>query len=495
MKNCITTENLSQILEGLNKSVNIVKTTMGARGKVVAIKDDNQKLRFTKDGVTVAKMVDFEDKFAAMGAEIVRLTASKTVEEVGDGTTCTSVMLQAFMEILAKVDVLKLNEVLTDIEEDIQRVSDYLRTHAISVDNSKDIEQVATIAANSEKLGKLFAEVYSKVSFDSLVSLEMGESEQTSFEVKQGMEFAKGYEHVAFANQTNQHCILDNPIVYATAQPILATTEIDQFLQYCLDNQVPALIIAQRFSTEVLRLCVQNIKTGLSICLVKLPGYGRYAVENVKDIKSYLNNDKRIEKAVIGPNFMRLFNSDKPNMEARLEELENLIPASIDAIEEADYIKRVHRLKGTTAVIYAGGITEEATEEEFDRLEDALGSVKAAIKEGFIAGGGLALLSAAKVAQTDTLKYVLNKPILQILKNANEDHSEIISKVNMQEDKEIYTIGYDVRNREYVNFVQKGIVDPVKVLTQSLSNSFSAAKLLVNTSHAINISYDKNKLF
>jgi chaperonin GroEL len=486
MKNVKTTDNLNLILEGINLSSDMVKSTMGANGKLVLINDE--ELRFTKDGVSVAKNIKFEDVFKDIGAEIVKTTAGKTVAAVGDGTTCTTVLLQSFANSLLNKDIDNIREELDLIETEISNVLDYLNKSAIPVSTIEDIKSIATIASDSEEMGTLIADTYEKTGMDSLVSLELGEGDKSYNEVKEGIEYKEGYLHPAFSNMPNKQCVFYNPMIVILSKPLTNKNEVESLFKASINDRIPLILMAPRFSTDFLRSCVYDLKGGLEVCLVKLPGYGRYMEENALDIRAYCDNKHRVEKAVVGPNYLRIYNTNTPNLDARIQDIKNRQETAIDALEDIDYIKRIHRLKNSTGIIYAGGITEQAAKEEFDRLDDALGAVKAAIKYGYVVGGGLALYNASNdIARHPVLKKALQAPIRQIIDNSGDIPEIVFNNITD-------CIGYNVRNHKYENFIETGIIDPVEVLTQSLINSFTTVKMLSRASYAIDIKYEK-KLF
>lgn len=507
-KKCQIQNNLNPILKGLNDTVDVVKTTMGAQGKVVIIQEEG-KLRFTKDGVSVAKSITMEDPMENIGCEIVKSAASKTVSAVGDGTTATSVLLQAIVNETFNKTIEDVNAFVNEMEEEVNAICFEIAKRSIEV-TKENIKSIATIASNSEKLGDLLDEVYTKVGFDHLVSLEMSQEEFTVYEVLEGLEYNRGYVHPGFANTDQDLAVYDNCIVFPLNERLNTATDsqIEDVMRLAISKKVPILLMARDFNTATKRdLILTKQKMGANIIAVKLPGYTERAVnENIADIFSFLTpQDMEItdgeiitvgvaSRVTVGPNFTRIYNdNDKPFLQERIDELKAKQSAAIDLMEESEFVKRINNLRSSTAVIFAGGVTEQAAQEEFDRLDDALGSVKAAIKGGYVAGGGLTYynISKERVPISEGAK-VINKAIQQPIK-------QILSNANVSVDITLYNIkdykGYDVRNHKYINFVEQGIIDPAEVLIQALKNAFSMSKLLISTSYALNISYERNKLF
>jgi chaperonin GroEL len=490
MKKVQLGDKMSKVLEGINITADVVKSTMGAGGKLILINDGLNPIKFTKDGISVAKEIKLDDVEQNMGADLVRMAAGQTVRLVGDGTTCTSLMLQSFANSLLTYAHEDIRATLDTIDEDIKRIIGELYLKAHKITGASDVGEIATISSDSEVLGGLIKNVYEETGLDSLVSLELGDTEESHFEVKKGIEYKEGYAHKGFANLPNQQCILNNPKIFVTKKPATSLLEYKALYEACMNSGESLVVMAPRFSTEFIRDTLANAqRNGFAVCLVKLPGYtSRYLDENFKDIASYRDKDHRVEKVVVGPNYIRIFNLDTPFLNARLEELEHSMEGALDVVEKRDYTKRIHRLKGSTAVVYAGGVTEQEAKEEYDRIEDALGAVKAAIRSGYVAGGGLELYNLSlQEGIHPILKTTLQAPIRQILTNAGCSPDMIL--YNITDIK-----GYNVRNYQYEDFVGMGIIDPVEVLVECLKNSFSMAKLLARTSYNINIEYEK-KLF
>jgi len=478
---------LSAVREGIHKTANAVKSTMGAQGKTVLILNNDQ-LKITKDGISVAESINLEDHMERAGSQLAINAARKTVDEVGDGTTATCVLLQGMLEQCNIEDRGTVNEVLDQMEDAVSKIEDYLRKNSHQVENVDQVKNIANISSNSEVIGTLLYDIYAEVGLDANVSVELSEtSSKTNFEVTKGIEFRPGMISSKFANRKNGDCVFDKPVVYISKKPVVDfNDEYIALLDYIQKEQKSMLIIAPSYSEAFIRSILYNVqKASLNCCLVKSPGFGEGINKNYDDISSFLNNKGEVDKAIIGSHTFTLFNQDTPYLEERLEELLELSKNSIDKYDADDYMNRYHSLKGASAIVFAGGTTPQNAKEEYDRIEDALGSIKAAIEYGYVEGGGLALLKASsKLKSSDygtaVIKAVCAYPSFVILENANE------SGIQLKDE------GYNVRTRRFENFLETGVIDPTEVVIKSLRNAFATFKLLINTNYAIynEVNYD-----
>ena len=477
--------NLDKIIEGLNIAANLVKSTMGGQGKTVIISTNNEreKLRFTKDGVSVAKALVLEDPIKNIGAQILISAANKTVEQCGDGTTLTSVLLQALISE-AKKYIAKnkdVNAVINSIEESITKVINEINKNSLKVENIKDIVNITKISSNSDRIGKLFGEIYEQTGFDALITLEKSEnSDVTYYDIIKGIEFDSGYVHSSFmTNKDTEQAIYENAYIHVDTDPVTTLTpEYEELLSGSIKHKIPLIIIAPRFSDAFIRVCSMNkVNQGASVCLIKIPGYGYGQKKNVDDILSFLSSDGTVQKIMVDSYRFILYNNDTPFLNDRIEQLKSLSETAQDKYDESDYLNRIYKLKGATAIIYAGGKTPEAMKEEYDRLEDAIGAAKTAVVSGFVEGGGLLLTKIALSTKLHpAVKNSILCPMKQILTNAN------INAVNIDLEN---PLGYNVNTNMYENFIESGVIDPTNVLIVSLQNAFMNMKLLINTSSAI----------
>lgn len=473
------------VIVGINKTVDAVKSTMGAQGKTVLILENDQ-LRITKDGITVAKAINLDDDIQRAGNKLVVNAAQKTVDEVGDGTTATCVLLQAMLSECSIEDRGKINEVLDQMGEAVDTIEKHLDKTSCKVTDVEQIRNIAKISSNSEFIGNLLADVYEQVGFDANVSLELSEtSSRTTFEVMKGVEFNSGMVSLKFANRKNGTCVFERPLVLIHEKRLTDFESFIPVLTKIKQDERALLVISPDFSEAFIRSILFNVQqANLGVCLVKSPGFGDGVAKNYADIASLLNEDGCVEKAIITSHTFTLHNTDTPFLQYRLDELEQLSASSIEDYDVQDYKRRFYVLKGSSAIIFAGGTTEQNAREEYDRIEDALGSIKAAIKYGYVEGGGVALLKAKDQLKTgnygeSVIRKICSYPAVQILNNANEFGKEIKNK------------GYNVKTRKFENFLDTGVIDPTQVVIQSLRNAFATFKLLKNTDFTIynNIAY------
>lgn len=484
--------NLSTIIEGLNIAADLVKSTMGGQGKTVIIStnDERNKLRFTKDGVSVAKAIDLEDPMKNIGAQILISAANKTVDQCGDGTTLTSVLLQALVyETQKYIQKNKdVNKVLNSIEESIIKVVNLIKENSIEIQSVSDIANIARISANSDRIGQLFKEIYDQTGLDALITLEKSEnSDFTYYDITKGIEFESGFVHSSFmTNKDTEQAIYENAYIHIDNDPISTLTpEYEELLSGAIKHKIPLIIISPRFSDAFIRVCSMNkVNQGAPICLIKTPGYAYGQKKNVEDILSFLSSDGTVDKIMVDAYRFILYNNDSPYLEQRINQLKSLSETAQDKYDEKDYLDRIYKLKGATAIIYAGGKTPEAMKEEYDRLEDAIGATKTAVRSGYVEGGGLLFTKIAlKEKLHPAVKNSILCPMKQILSNAN------ITSVNVDIEN---PLGYNVNTNSYENFLETGVIDPTNVLIVSLQNAFINTRLLINTSSAIYNEYSKN---
>lgn len=468
------------VINGVNKAVDIIKSTMGANGKLVAIKNNGQ-LKFTKDGVTVAKHVKFDDPYENIGAEIVISAANETVNRVGDGTTVTSVLVQSFLNTFQKyITLYDINTLMELIDKDVEKVVKYLKDNTKNVEDTEEVKHIATISSNSTELGSLIKEIYDKVGLDSLISLERSEDTKTTYEISKGLQFESGLVHSEFKNNATS-CVLHNANVIISSDGINNIMPYKEIFSKAIENDLPILLIAPEFSQAFIRACILNKQNaGLNICLVRTPGFGGGQDKNIEDIKAFLSEDDTLEKVVVTEQYLTIYNTDTPNLKKRVDKLKLLYEGAENGHDSMDYYARIYRLQGNTAIVYAGGLTEQSMQEEYDRLEDALYAVKAAIRGGYTIGGGYSLYYLSKISPeiSDVTKEILVKPVETIISNSNLNPELILDKCTLSHQ-------YNVRTKSYEDFLVEGIIDPTEVLTNAISNSWAAVKLIVNTSNIL----------
>lgn len=475
----IITEDLGNIIAGINEAAAVITSTMGGTGRnVIITRGDSDNIVFTKDGVSVAEKIRPLDPEKNIGAQLLINAANKTVEECGDGTTLTSLFVKEFIDSVNHERAVSpdkdLNTILDGVRADIEDICDELTKRAQHIEMNHDIYKVAYSSAKSPKIAKFMADIYAKTGLNANISLEESRVNNfTTFDVLEGLNFETGMVHPMFANQENGTCILDSAFVVMTDKEIQYVDDYSDMIDELHNKSIPILFIAQGYSNAFLRFCVTNVKSkGLKICLVRMPGYAKGQMENIRDIKAFIDSNGICQKVVVTPYEFTLFNTtDKQRIKARVAQLTKLAEAAVEDYDEKDYLKRIHRLQQSGAVIYAGGYTPQNAKEEFDRIEDAIGAVKAAIRSGFVRGAGIELINMIDVANTETLKRVLSTPAHKILLNANYDPTSIKD----------WSRPFNTRTREY----DDNIIDPVAVLTQAMRNSFALVELLINTSYLV----------
>lgn len=470
---------IKTIIEAINKAAEVITSTMGGLGKNVILADDKEFI-FTKDGVSVAKKINFPDSTENLGARLLINAADQTVKECGDGTTLTSLFVKEFLKLYQ--DSIHQFETASSfseyIKEEIEKVKQYLNNNKEVIENNMDIYKVAYTSSKSSRIASFIADIYKATGLKANISLEYSRtSNNTYFDVVDGLEFPTGMIHNGFGNQENGTCIFDNPYLFISKDPIVVPDDYEQLISDCFENGDPIVFIAPMFSEAFIRFALLNKKSkGLQICLVKLPGYGEAILENIKDMKAFMAEDAPVVNKIkiTGYDFTLYNTTSKKKIEKRVKELTGLAQAAVEDYFEQDYLNRISRLTQSSAVIYVGGITEKNAKEEYDRIEDALGAVKVAIKNGFVKGAGVTLYHYAK--QTNTLlSSVLKAPYVTILSNAN--------KFNII--KEESEIPYNVKTGQY----DINISDPVNVIQSALDNSFALVHLLINTKFIV---YENN---
>lgn len=487
-------EYVDAVLNGVEKVYKAVSSTMGAGGKTVLIANGTD-LKTTKDGVSVAKAINLEDPIERMGGKLVVNGAAKTVEQVGDGTTATTVLTYAFLEVL-KGKKKNIRRTLDLLKDGIDEIIEYIKenSYELTLDKIKDI---ATISSNSEEIGQLLADVYEQVGFNASVDLDVNlKAPKTEVQIKKGAVFGNGMLHKSFANQITGACRFDNPkilIVNGTFSNIKHYQEIMK-----LASKVPVVIIAKDISHMILRSAVESVKqNSANICMIKAPGFGDGVNKTLDDIIAFTGAERLQDmpykmgeaESFLATNLQfRLYNDEVSDvLKQRLKKLKSLSENDDEEMFRRDYKERYDNLSGNNAIIFAGGTTPMSAQEEHDRIEDAIGSIKAAIRSGYVAGGGSTLVRASQSLPendvTEILKKVCEYPFWVICMNADLDENIAINYLlELTVDKDV---GYDAANDIFCNLVENGIVDPTEVIIRALENAFDTAKQLINTKHII----------
>lgn len=479
-KTQIIDNTLQNVINGLNIAADIIISTMGGSGQNVIIskptpESPENEIIFTKDGVSVAKSIKLKDPTNNIGASLLINAADKTVKECGDGTTSTALFIKTLLNSEYLNSIEDKNEFIDDLDNFVEILESILKEQSKKIESIDDLYKIANTSCKSAKISNLIKDIYIKTGFNATISLELSKvADSTYYELIEGLSFESGMVSTLFANQDNNTCILENTVILIEKEPISSAQPYYDILDECLAEDRSILIIAPQFSDDFVRFAKHNkTQKGLKICLVNTPGYGVFQKENIKDILTF-TTDNTVNKVVVTQQNFTLYNtpySDK--IQKRVKQLERLIENAVEDYEEEDFKNRITRLQQTGAIIYVGGVTSKNAKEEFDRIEDALGAVKAALRMGYVRGAGVELIQIIPLFKDHKLypliKELLSKPHYQILKNANIT-------------RELKTdVPFNVRTKTY----DENIIDPTDVILNSIKNSIALFKLLINTSYII----------
>ena len=509
----------AQMKEGADALANAVKVTLGPKGRNVVIDKKFGAPQVTKDGVTVAKEVELEDKFANMGAQMVKEVASKTNEQAGDGTTTATVLAQAIINVGLKNVTAGANpmDLKRGIDKAVAAVVSELKAHSQAVgDDYSKIEQVGTISANNDGyIGKLIADAMSKVKKDGVITVEEAKGTETEVKVVEGMQFDRGYISPYFmTNGEKMESVLEDPQILITDKKISTMKDLLPILEPIAREGRSLLIIAEDVDGEALTtLVVNKLRGTLKIAAVKAPGFGDRRKEMLQDIATLtgavvvseergftLENTTpdmlgKAEKVVITKENTTVVNGagDKEAIKERADLIRKQIETTTSDYDREKLQERLGKLAGGVAVLYVGAATEVEMKEKKDRVEDALSATRAAVEEGIVPGGGVAYIRAAETLkamkgenedETTGIHIVaraIEEPLRQIAANAGVEGSVIIQKI--REGKGDF--GYNARTDEYVNMFEAGVIDPTKVARVALENAASVAGMFLTTECAI----------
>ena len=503
------------MMKGVDILTNTLKVTLGPKGRNVVLEKSYGAPRSTKDGVTVAKEIDLEDKFENMGAQMVKEVASKTNDEAGDGTTTATILAQAIIKEGCKYVTAGMNpmDVKRGIDAAVLHVKDKLVSSAKKVKTSDEIAQVGTISANGEKeTGAMIAKAMQKVGNEGVITVEEAKSIETELDVVEGMQFDRGYLSPYFITDSNKMITdLENPYILLHEKKLTNLQPMVPLLEAVVQAGRPLMIISEDVEGEALAtLVVNKLRGGLKIVAVKAPGFGDRRKEMLEDIAILTGGTVISEDLGVKLENVKLTDlgsckrvkvdkenstiisggGKKSDIEARCTQIRKQTDETTSDYDKEKLQERLAKLAGGVAVIKVGGATEVEVKEKKDRVEDALNATRAAVEEGIVLGGGCALLYAAQdldkvktkgddqKAGVDLVKKALEAPIRQIVGNAGVDGSVVVGKLL---EKNNPSIGYDAQNEEYCDMYKKGIIDPVKVVRTALQDAASIAGLLVIT--------------
>jgi chaperonin GroEL len=504
-----------KILKGVRTLSSAVKVTLGPRGRNVVIDKSYGAPHITKDGVTVAKEIELEDKHENMGAQMVKEVASKTADKAGDGTTTATVLAEAiYTEGLRNVAAgANPMEIKKGIELAVKATTAELKKLSKPIQDRKEIAQVATISANGDtEIGEIIAKAMERVGKDGTITVEEGKGFETTLDVVEGMSFDRGYVSAYFmTNPEAQECVFDDAYVLIYEKKISAVKEFLPILQAVAESGRPLLIIAEDVEGEALAtLVVNRLRAGLKVCAVKAPGFGDRRKAMLQDIAILIGGELvseelgiklesvsiemlgKVKKVVIGKEDTTLVEGagDKKKIAERIALLKRQIEESTSDYDKEKLQERLAKLAGGVGIIRVGAATELEMKEKKDRVDDAVHATKAAVEEGILAGGGVpfircipvleklaATLSGDTKVGVEIIIKALSYPLRQIAENAGKEGSIIVQKVSQMGVHE----GWDALSDQFGNMLQMGIVDPTKVSRLSIELSASIAALLLTT--------------
>ncbi|MGH8171358.1 MAG: chaperonin GroEL [Steroidobacteraceae bacterium] len=504
----------SRMFRGVNVLANAVKATLGPKGRNAVLEKSFGAPTITKDGVSVAKEIELKDKFENMGAQMVKEVASNTSDEAGDGTTTATVLAQAILREGLKAVSSGRNpmDIKRGIDKGVAAAVEELKKHSKPCKDSKSIAQVGTISANSdESIGKTIADAMEKVGKEGVITVEEGSGLENELEVVEGMQFDRGYLSPYFINnQQNQTAELEKPVILLVDKKISNIRELLPLLEGVAKAGRPLVVVSEDLEGEALAtLVVNNIRGILKVAAVKAPGFGDRRKAMLQDIavltggtvisdevglsleKATLNDLGEAKKVVVEKENTTLIDGagKQADIKARIESIRQQIEDATSDYDKEKLQERVAKLSGGVAVIKVGAATEIEMKEKKARVEDALHATRAAVEEGVVPGGGVALIRAQKALdklegknedQTVGIRILaraIEEPLRQIVDNAGEDAAVILNKV--REGKGNY--GYNAASGEFGDLIEQGILDPTKVTRLALQNAASVSGLLLTT--------------
>ena len=498
---------------GVDQLANAVKVTLGPKGRNVIIEKKFGAPQITKDGVTVAKEIELEDKFENTGAQLVKSVASKTGDDAGDGTTTATILAQSIINVGLKNVTAGANpmDLKRGIDKAVKAVVDYIQANAEKVDSNYDkIEQVATVSANNDpEIGKLLAEAFRKVSKDGVITIEESKSRDTHIGVVEGMQFDRGYLSGYFMTDADKmECVMDHPRILIYDKKISNLKDLMPVLQPAAEQGMPLLIIAEDVDSEALTtLVVNRLRAGLKVCAVKAPGFGDRRKAMLEDIAVLtgglvISEEKGLkleqatldmlgtcDKVVISKDNTTIVNGagQKEAIADRVAQIKKEIENTTSSYDKEKLQERLAKLAGGVAVLYVGANSEVEMKEKKDRVDDALCATRAAIEEGVVAGGGTTYIRAidtVKALKGDNadeetgikiVERAIEEPLRQIVTNAGGEGAVVVQKV--REGKGDF--GYNARTDKYEDLREAGVIDPAKVARVALENAASIAGMFL----------------
>jgi chaperonin GroEL len=510
-----STDARDRMLHGIELLANAVKVTLGPKGRNVVLEKSFGAPRITKDGVTVAKEIELDDKFENMGAQMVREVAQKTNDQAGDGTTTATVLAHAIVKEGAKAVAAGMNpmDLKRGIDLAVKAVVADIKKRAKKVGSSSEVAQVGTISANGDaQVGKMIANAMQKVGNEGVITVEEAKALETNVDIVEGMQFDRGYLSPYFiTNAEKMVAELEDAYVLLHEKKLSGLQPLLPVLEAVVQSSKPLLIVAEDIEGEALAtLVVNKLRGGLKVAAVKAPGFGDRRKAMLEDIAILtggqliaedlgiklenvtVNMLGRAKKVVIEKEKTTVVDGagKKKDIEARVSQIKQQIEETTSDYDREKLQERLAKLAGGVAVIRVGGATEVEVKEKKDRVEDALNATRAAVEEGIVPGGGVALVRARKAigklssenpdvqAGINIVLRAVEQPLRQIAENAGVEGSIVVNKVLENKSE---TFGFDAQSEDYVDMIAKGIVDPAKVVRAALQDAASVAGLLVTT--------------
>ncbi|UGY10578.1 chaperonin GroEL [Phyllobacterium pellucidum] len=504
-----------RMMRGVDILANAVKVTLGPKGRNVVIEKSFGAPRITKDGVTVAKEIELEDKFENMGAQLLREVASRTSDVAGDGTTTATVLAQAIVREGARAEAAGMNpmDLKRGIDIAVEAVVAELKRNARKISNNSEIAQVGTISANGDiEIGQYLADAMGKVGHEGVITVEEAKTAETELEIVEGMQFDRGYLSPYFVtDQDKMRVEFEDPYILIHEKKLSNLQAMLPILEAVIQSGSPLLIIAEDVEGEALAtLVVNKLRGGLKVAAVKAPGFGdrrKAMLEDIailtggtaisEDLGIKLENVTldmlgRAKKTIVEKETTIIVNGggSKADIDARIVQIKTQIEDTTSDYDKEKLQERLAKLAGGVAVIRVGGSTEVEVRERKDRVDDALHATRAAVEEGILPGGGVALLRSAKALEglqvknadqrvgIEIVRRAIEMPVRQIAENAGAEGSLIVGKLRENSD---FAFGWNAQTGEYGNLYEMGVIDPAKVVRSALQGAASVAGLLVTT--------------
>jgi chaperonin GroEL len=504
-----------KMLRGVDILTHAVRVTLGPKGRNVVLDKSYGAPRITKDGVTVAKEIELQDKFENMGAQMVREVASRTSDEAGDGTTTATVLAYAIVREGSKAVAAGMNpmDLKRGVDRAVEAIVEDLKKNSKRVTSNEEIAQVGTISANGDaEIGRFIADAMKKVGNEGVITVEEAKSLETELEVVEGMQFDRGYISPYFVTNADKMRVeMEDPYLLIYEKKLSGLQEMLPLLEAVVQASKPLVVIAEDVEGEALAtLVVNKLRGGLKVAAVKAPGFGDRRKAMLQDIATLtggtaiseelgvklenvtLNMLGRAKKVMIEKENTTIVSGagKKADIESRIAQIKAQIEDTTSDYDREKLQERLAKLAGGVAVIRVGGATEVEVKERKDRVDDAMHATRAAVEEGILPGGGVALLRAARALARlkgenedqrhgiDIVKKAITWPARQIAINSGEDGSVVVGKIL---ERDTYAYGYDAQTGEYADLVSKGIIDPTKVVRAALQGAASVAGLLITT--------------